>query len=369
MQKNSLKLHLLRKKGISLIVSVVVSFFVLAMTMAILVSVNKSLQSAVGLERFNQATFAAEAGMEAAFFHHNARGQGVHFGDVTSVGSDQTISFPDGDVQWSILGRTDDQGLTSNRVLTGVLLEDQTVTIPLYFDNTASVGENPNTISNGFADIENDFELRFGRYLFSPNGSVSSDSYIDLNFDFAADENDPVINWSLSRFNDDEKLQTFIPMSILDQGRLNCEKGNTYFPLSTGYVCRDHLSGLGSSSYVSVNTTQAIMGKILPGDNQATLNQFVNGSDLYVGSGSNNERKFTLNFRPLMPFEDIDGNKIKGIPWAIVMQSLPGTAAGIPKPYYEAEVLAVDQNNYRRYVRTTIMEETAVGVLDVLTLE
>lgn len=366
MQKKVRKLQLLKKKGVSLVVSVVVSFFVLAMTMAILISVNKSLQNAVGLERFNQATFAAEAGMEASFFHHNARGQGVHFGDISTVGSDQTISFPDGDITWSVLGRTDDQG-TNNDILTGVLLEDQTVTIPLHFDNAASVSNDP---TNNYADIENDFSLKFSRRTFGANGDISqqaADTYVTWDFDFGLDENNPVINWSISRFNNDGVLQTFIPTSILDQGKLACASAS-YFPEDTGYICRDHLKQLATTASISLESDGFVMGKILPGDYQVNLNQFMNVSDSHSGSGSNRVRKFTLSFRSLVKFENSSGNKIKGIPWAIFMDNLTGVA-GIPKPYYEAEVLAVDQNNYQRYVRTKIMEETAVGVLDVLTLE
>jgi hypothetical protein len=375
MQKTPKKLQLLRKKGISLLIAVIISFFVLSMTMTILISVNKSLQNAVGLERFNQATFAAESGMEAAFFHHNARGQGVHFGEISTVGQDQTISFPDGDIKWSLLGRTDDQ--VYPKILTGILKENQTVTLPLSFDNTSNVSTDPNSnLSQNYADSAEDFKLLFSRRLFETNGSrsiLSADTYVEQHFDFSLSKNEPIINWSISRFNDDGDLQTFIPTTILKLGKLPCAQDafrNTFFQSNdTGYICRDHFSNLTATAFVSINTTSAIPGKILPGNHLVTLKKFIDGTDDYSGNGTNSKQKFTLNFRPLVPFENSVGEKIKGIPWALIMDKLPGAINGTPKYYYEAEVLSVDRQDYRRYVRTKVMEETAVGVLDVLTLD
>ena len=375
MQKTTKKLQLWRKKGISLLITVIVSFFVLSMTMAILISVNKSLQNAVGLERFNQATFAAESGMEAAFFHHNARGQGVHFGEISTVGQDQTISFPDGDIKWSLLGRTDDQAYP--KILTGVLKENKTITLPLYFDNTNNISTDPNSnLSQNYADSKEDFKLLFGRRLFKTNGESSiksADTYVVKDFDFTLNKNAPIINWSISRFNDKGDLQTFIPTSVLDKGKSPCAQNkpsNNFFQNNdTGYVCRDHFSKLSSTAFISINTASAIPGKILPGNHLVTLKKFIDGTDDQIGSGTNSERKFTLNFRPLVPFKNTSGDKIKGIPWALIMDKLPGAINGTPKYYYEAEVLSIDRNNYRRYVRTEVMEKTAVGVLDVLTLD
>jgi len=141
-----------KDEGVALLVSLGISFLTLGISVAVLNSVRRSVEQNENIERASQVFFAAESGTEAAFFHHNARHQGVHFME-DPVGESQKIlhSSDSVEVSWRIAGRT--------APIIGILKEGEVVKIPLYWDS-ASNPTDPPANSGAFISPEV-FGLRF----------------------------------------------------------------------------------------------------------------------------------------------------------------------------------------------------------------
>ncbi len=300
-----------KNPGVSLLISFAVSFTVLGMALVILQLISHSIERSAHIERANQIFFAAESGMEAAFFHHNARGAGTHF--MTSHGS-QSLGLDAVNIQvdWLLDGREE--------VVTGVLDEGQTVEVPLFWDGSTNPTQTPfvtELVDGGDFSFELD------------NTGIS--------IDFGSAANELVVDWSLSRKNVSGQAQSFFP--VQGSGGV-CGSG-------TGYLCEDEFLAQ-SSTYFPISSTGTFPGKIFPGQANTDLNAFFDS----VGGS-----EYKLSFLSPLKFEDSTTSaKIVGIPYQVSTSSpnvLPDTSYTVT-----ANVTADD---FQKSLSVRIPERTAIG--------
>ncbi len=315
-----------KNPGISLLVAFGVSFLVLGIAISVITSINRAVERGALLGRTNQIFFAAESGLEAAFFHHNARGQGVEFS------GDQVIAHPDtsASVVWQIDGRDEE--------LSGLLRERQKIQIPLFWDGSINPSEEPPFDGDGNFEpthlnadkLSDPFEIIF---------TMSDD--IPTDFDFGVEDDAVLIDWSVSRENDPAGPQTFVP-----------RRGDDGTPCGTDteFICRNDFL---NSSDISIVSDTDLEGKILPGGYQSSLVNFI---------GDSNSEKFTFSFQPLLPFENIDQDeKIEGIPFSL--ESTGSDSVSFPRESYiiTAEVSIGD---FSKTITTEVPEKTTIGAFD-----
>ncbi|MCF7830725.1 hypothetical protein K9M41_01880 [Candidatus Gracilibacteria bacterium] len=329
-----------KNSGVSLIVVLGISFAVLGVAMATLSSVSKGLEQGTAIERSNQIFFATESGIEAALFHHNARGQGVHFPDDVEIAGEfpQRISLPasSATVAWEIAGR--------DETIDTLLKENQPIQIPFFWDNSTNPTEAPPLDMNGNFDPTHD---NAGELNLNAGFSLTfntSNAKIPRPFDFGNADNEVLLDWSVSRKLDDGGFETFLP----DKGA-----GGVCDPASA-FICEDEfLVGDEFAFDVPAN----INGKISPGLTDITLAGFL---DYDIAS------LFKLSFRPLLSFshegdpetEDDDAN-IPGIPFVFD----PAENAEVPLPYYTI-TSAVSIGDFSRTISVEIAEKTGIGGFD-----
>jgi len=332
-----------KNPGVSLIVVLGISFAVLGIAIATLSSVSKGLEQGTAIERSNQIFFAAETGIEAALFHHNARGQGVDFPNSETVVNDdfpQHIFLPasSATVAWKVEGR--------DKPVEGIMHENQTIEIPFYWDNSEDPTDSPpfangnfNPDHNHAGKLEENFSLSFDT------------SNPDLNaFDFGSGENEVFLDWSISRKHAESGFQTFLP----DKNNVDiCDNDSSF-------VCEEEF--LTGDTFVLDSTEDADMvGKIFPGNNEpTTLGAFLDFTD-------NNLSLFKLSFRPLLPFSHLgeidntdDDTKIAGIPFEFDHVGAGGGAITVPKNIYTV-TSEVSIGEFSRTIGVDVPEKTSVG--------
>ncbi len=327
-----------KSSGISLLISLGISFLVLGVAMGIISSIARSVEQNATLERSNQIFFAAESGMEAAFFHHNARGAGTHFvnDDVS-----QNISHPNSaaEVKWDIEGRA--------TPLIGLLHEGQNFQIPFFWDAAANPAE-PQSIT-GFDD---DFVLEFYNEITSNEADGSPEEAIYekygafdfVGFDFGNVDTEPLLSWSVSRENNPNGYQTFVP-----------EEGVDVCDAASEFVCDNDLPA-------TIQSIEYPAGTIFPGKFASTLFDFWN-------DGSS--EKYRLSFQALLPFRDTNGTpdnldddaKIPGIPFAITSNDID-----IPKPSYSVRA-EVSVGDFSKVISVEVPERTTLGAFDYVIFE
>ena len=332
--------------GVSLLVALGGSLLVLAIAMATLISISKSLEQSSSIERSTKIFFAAESGIEAAFFHHNARGAGTHFpnGDIQNAGNyPQQISHLSDSVtnKWEIEGRFDP--------IIGLLSENQTVQIPLHWDSSVdpwgdpALNEdslaNPDTLTLTFYDESSDM----GSFQ-----TVFEEAYdaITINtgtFDFNDVDNEILIDWSLARTHSTGGIQTFSPTF---SGGDDCEAGD-----ADGFVCENEL-GINSTITLDDSTS----GRILPGNTSTTL------EDFFDCAGGGSCSNYVLTFRPLLKFESTGGDKVLGIPFSVEASS-GGSSAEVPSNLYTV-TSEVSIDDFSQAISIEVPERTAIGAFD-----
>ncbi len=324
-----------KNPGVSLLVALGVSLFLSGMTVAILQSVEKSLEQSQNLERSNQVFLAAESGLEAAFFHHNARGQGVDFGDISTADDSQKIFQPEigAEVSWTIENR--------KNPIVGVVHEGEKISIPFFWDNAAYAGADPDE-----AESTQGFTLTFSRNRYDASGTETSEVLIPNNFDFGnsnVGENEPLFAWSLSRVNSTEGIQSLIasPDPLYPQEPCSGD---------TSFLCKDSFPGNISSSGVD------LYGNVVPGDTQDNLNNF-----LTDGTSSN----YRFSFQPLLSFTNEAGDTtIEGIPYKLEV------VGGNPMPAQAYTATAkVDVQNFSKTITVTVPEKQSIGAFDYLVFD
>lgn len=353
-----------KNSGITIIIAMGTSLLVLALAFATLNSVAQSIEQANNIQRSTQLFFATESGLESAFFHHNARGQGL---TLTATDSTQTITHEEinADTAWSLTGRS--TGTTSGDAFyVDVLGENQTVQIPLQWDTSTDPSQAANT--SGQMENAEDLTISFYRRLqttgapaaLTPENadiraalSAKIDDFVVENgtagnFDFGDAADEVLIDWSLSRKNSTTGVETFIPSA-------NDDCANSSVSVD-GFICESQLNGLSSGSLDISTANGALAGKILPGLADTNLSAFWSCSDAGGGACSD----YRITFRPLLAFTDsIDSSKILGIPFSIVASE--GTSFPLPDYTVSADVT---QQFFSQAVELTIPERTSIGAFD-----
>ena len=337
---NFIKKQNKKPEGMSLLISMGVSFFVLGMVMIILFAVSKSLERSANIARSNQVFFMTESGVEAAFYHHNARGAGLQFerdanGDV-NVSQKVDHSIVGGAVEWEIHGRT--------TPVVGVLQENQTVQIPLFWDQAA----NPSLIDQSGSATS--FTLNF------LNNANDDDDFNDLkkkygNLDipsnfFGTTPDEYLIDWKMMR-KKGGVVETFTPTvggvsaSVSDRNESAAIKESDL----TGGVSVDS-SGTQNGRVTPCLKSSNDAARTYPDGCMTTLAAFMaSASDV-------TERQ--LIFRPLLSFTNENGEKIPGIPYRII------TGTKIPKSTYDV-VANVRLGSFHQKQQLTVPETTSIG--------
>ena len=336
-----------KSEGMSLLISMGVSFFILGMIMIILFAVSKSLERSANIARSNQVFFMAESGVEAAFYHHNARGAGLQFGrnDDGSVADSQKVdhSVVGGEVEWEIHART--------TPVVGVLQENQTVQIPLFWDKA----EDPSSIDQ--SGSATNFTLSFLNDV-NDNDDFNElkKKYGDLDistFDFTGDD-EYLIDWKVMRKNSG-LVETFTP---------------TIGGVGSSVSERNQSAAIKESALpttVESTSTTAINGRVTPclkSSSQAAdsypigcmiiLSRFMSGDT----GETITERQ--LIFRPLLAFANENGEKIPGIPYTVTAGA---TGTAIPKSTYDI-VANVQLGNFHQKQELTVPETTSIGAFN-----
>lgn len=295
-----------KKSGVSLLMSFVLTFVVMMISVFVLTSVSRSLERTANIERSNQVFYAAEAGLEAAFFHANVRGPGVAF---TSEAESQKITLEgvDSQVTWTLEGRANP--------VTGILREGENIEIPLYWDDAT----NP-TDTIGFTG-ESTFTLSFSNasstYGLSPTFTIGNNFF---------NANDVVIDWRLSTTG-----TSYVPdFPSVDNP---CDSGNTY-------VCGDNIS----TNFDAV--TNETVARTLPGMESGSVPSSFSDGD-----------KPMLSFQSPQSF-DKNGNKIPGIPYKL------SGGTEFPTPFYTASAQVAYGDGFQKNVSVTLPHQRSVGAFN-----
>ncbi|MCF7846568.1 MAG: hypothetical protein K9M51_00615 [Candidatus Gracilibacteria bacterium] len=316
-----------KNAGISLIIALVTSFFLLGVTLEVLRLAGVSLERAQFLTRGNQVFYAAESGLEAAFFHHNARGQGVDFGSLDDAGNAQMISVLDDtiSVEWTVDGRS-----ASSDPSTGVLHEYETVQIPLFWDGAADPTEEINLI-----DIENNhLEVMFD----TPSTDILLPGGVDR----------VMVTWELKKIEKDageniKEITTFVPTSTAVEDP--CEGS---FPVGHSFFCASDLNA-GNKSFQS---TDALPGKVLPGEVETDLLDFYDAISGY---------EYVLTLRSVGGLDAASGvDKIQSLHFSVDTVTAQGD---LPLPEYQAKA-RVSTGDFQKTIAVTIPERAVMGVFD-----
>lgn len=305
-----------------------VVFVVMLVAIFILSSVLKSFERTTALERSNQVFYAAESGLEAAFFHASVRGPGVHF--VTDDDSQKIdLNAIDSNVRWTIKGRA--------KPVTGILHEFENVEIPLYWDNSSKPTDENTTANTD--DINNKiFTLTF-------DGSDIDSSYKFGELDENNNPQDEVfIDWKITQKSDDEERQTLIPYAPSNDEP--CGIGHTY-------ICEKDIINKSVEIHNAANS--AIQIQTLPPQPPNTGAIYL--SDTNEGLNSEATHTPKLSFQSLLKYTTTNGNnKIAGIPYAVQTNNTP-----LPTPTYTATAHVNYGDGFEKKVQVTVPHRKAIG--------
>ncbi|MCK5460594.1 hypothetical protein KAI58_01270 [Candidatus Gracilibacteria bacterium] len=347
-----------KNPGISLLIVLGTSLFVLSGAMLTINSVSQSLEQASNIERSTQFFFAAESGIESAFFHHNARGPGTQFENETE--SSQKINHPETSAQttWTIKSRT-------NPVI-GLLHEGTSVQIPLFGDSSTNpTNTNTPTAVLNFLTETLSFSFYPSSATLPENPSVAGDiedtfinnfgEIANISIDFGNINNEVLIDWSFSRENSNKGIQTFSPTE-------NNDCSNSSPDNIDGFICEDQLTTATETSFPKIISSDPIDGRVLPGGigGDDDLKEFLDCTDSMVSIGDTC-KNYTLTFRPLLLFKDSPtDDKIKGIPFVISSSNL---AIDLPKDKYTVKS-TVSMGNFEQSISLDVPEKTSLGAFD-----
>lgn len=342
MKINKKFLKRVKNPGISLLISLGTSTLVLMGAMYTILSVKKSLENSENIERSTQLFFATESGLEAAFFHHNARGAGT-----TLVDGSQTINHSSTAItnNWKLQGRTELKDNSPRYSLMGLLKEGQSVQIPLSWDASTTPTTDPNSTVGTLSGNNISFVLH-NKSSDLTDGD-SKDAFIikygtipAIAIDFGNSDTEVLIDWSFSRTHSTNGIQTFSPTENSDcSGAL-------------GFLCEDQLD----SNEIISSGNSALVGRILPGNISTNLDDFFSCADAGGGICSD----YVLTFRSLLQYKQSDDdNKIIGIPFEIYTNN----TQNFPKETYTISS-DVEIDNFSQNLSITVPEKTAIGAFN-----
>ncbi len=364
-------------EGISIFIAMGTSLLVLSLAFATLTSIARSIDQASNIQRSTQLFFASESGAEAAFFHHNSRGAGVNF---IGTHPTQSIAHPsiNATTNWTIEGRTSqvDSALNNDATIVDILKEGQTYKVPLQWDKSTNPGENPPSISSTQYDSpDNSYDSLEIRFFQTPADIPSSQALTDFEtrYGFQSDAFDPLkgsfdfgdngdeailIDWSITRKNSVQGVQTFIPTNNQDCAGYISGAG-------AGYICEDDIK-MTPSGALRITTSDSLPGKVLPGSKDTSLDYFwdcLAGADKTVLIGETCS-DYQLTIRSLLKLNDtVSGAKVPGIPFQLKLQ-VPGA---IPKhfPLNTYTVVSdVELEDFSQRIEIEIPERTSIGAFD-----
>ena len=142
-----------------------------------------------------------------------------------------------------------------------------------------------------YTDVETELVSKHGTFT------------IGSTFDFGNVSDDVLIDWSFSRKNSAKGIETFIPTV-----NENCT--SSALPVY-GFVCESQLLATSNNNGIEISTSASpanISGKILPGGDTTTLNEFWR----CVDGGAGTCTDFIVSFRPLLKFTATDDSKNTG---------------------------------------------------------
>lgn len=377
-----------KNEGISLLIAMGGSFVVLLVAFSVLLSMEKMLSQMDSLERSTKLFFAAESGIEAAFYHHNSRGVGVDFGDVSAVaaGGTQTISLLNNNIEarWTIEGQSGPgTAVPGEAPIIGLLKEGQSVQIPLTWNSSSGPEGDPagQKYVGGDTGGTDYFQVTFYKDSTTMNESatfedlfggavkvVDAPNGIPANFDFGKEggsgEEEILIDWSVSRLHSRKGIQTFNPLEN------DCD-------LPSDFICENSLR-LGNVILDSRGTNDtkgsSREGRVLPSFStiRVTIDDFLNCDDrnpLQPAEGGACS-DYVLTFRPLLKFthtnlteDTTDDIKIPGIPYSIIAEHTATSNKSIPKQSYTVESV-VSAGDFSQRVTLEVPEKTSIGAFD-----
>lgn len=304
----------------SLLFAMIGSTIAMSIVISILTIVTRSVEQSQDLERSTQSFFAIESGLEAGFFHHNARGQGTKFLpiDDESFSDKQIISHEKTNIKtyWTIDGRAD------SSTLTGLIYENTPFQLQWYWDNASTADTLPE-----LQEYTPNFTLNFNQ-----DGSIPG------SFDFMHPFSEPtdavLISWMLTRRGGATGLGSLVPTS--DDAEFPCQP-------STSFICRNQLSSIALSS------ADTRTGSLLPRTQSQT-------TDTIAGFLSDGD-KFQLVLTPAREFRDsASGAKISGIPFELIENS----GRVLPRPDYSVYTSLETGNILKEINILNIPEQTSV---------
>lgn len=414
------KLPRLHKKvpGISLMIAFLTSMLVLALALVTLASIVRSFERTVGIERGNKVFFAAESGIEAAFFHKNSRQSSVHFdweswsdGASGTCGEDEesgtcptelkTVEIQQtgtgAKTRWKLLSRfVPPKGATvsaADRTFSGMIGEFQNIEIPMYYQNANKPTDNQDQINipldGGLYNlfVRGDIDTN-GTGLGEFDGNQADGAIFNFGDNRTIDRTIPtptttlapgarreqiVVDWSVSRTNGHTgRIQTFSPIRNIG---VPCQIDDT---TRSAIWCEDDIVST-SAEIISFNDAN-IHGNVRPcnindlgyvptglGDCKTSLPNFMSGGDI---GGTSNISNIRIQMQQLAPLEHqsvVTGNiiaKKDGINFEV---ELP-TNVELPLPYYTI-VSEVEQGNYQKEITLTVNEATSIGAFNYVIFE
>ncbi len=316
-----------KNKGFSILVSLITSLILMGITVAIIISINRSLEQANNIDYANKSFFALESGKEAALFHHNSRGIPANLKNNTK------ISHTTGaETTWKINQLKKSQ-------LTGVVHENEKITIPLFWD----ISKEPvNAIGKKDMPYQNRNKLKLKFWLDNPSfqfGETTTDGFKKV-----------LIVWSISRKNTSGDLETLIP---IEKKSNPCDKNSSFFCI---FDLRN-INPTGTTKHFTDGTidfSSNVKGKLLPKGIEISLNNFMRSSSHY---------DYQISFQPVLPFSYGSGSnskKIAGINYSITGL---GSDQNIPSNIYEI-VSTTEFKDFKQTETYLFKENPAIGAFD-----
>lgn len=364
--------------GISIFISMGTSLLVLSLAFATLTSIGRSVEQASNIQRSTQLFFASESGAEAAFFHHNSRGPGTNF---TGTHSSQMIAHPsiNASTNWTIEGRTNkvDNAINHDAMFVDILKEGQTFKIPFQWDRSTNPGETPPQVSVSRYDAPNSTDKFVLTFFQTPEDMPNSPALVDFqerygfqsgtfdpltgSFDFGnSGDAEILIDWSVTRKNNVQGIQTFIPIN-----NQSCT-GYVSGP-GAGYICENDIQLIASGGLI-IRSDNAIPGKVLPGSKDDSLDYFWS----CIPSGGSNPplrlgetcSDYQLTIRTLLKLNDTaTGTKVPGIPFQLKLEVDGSVPTHFPLNNYTV-VSDVTQEDFSQRIEIEVPERTSIGAFD-----
>lgn len=329
MQKKSPK-----NLGISLLVALGASLFMLSLMSVMILGVKKSLEKNTNVERSQQLFYGIESGMEAALYHHNARGAGVHFVQDNKNAQKINLDRLGIETYWKIFGRVQDEYY-------GILQPGKKSEIRLFQDNALTPDQASDRQASSKLDIKIEFLTDLVSFPVAKQKAIKEQfGDIDLS-SITGNLGDPtsseiLVGWKIVQEDNSGQIKTWNPKSNANEID-NCISENGAF------FCEERLL----FGY-DIQSSETFNGRVIPGLVTTDLATFSQDGGFY-----------TLSLQPLLDFEDDNANKFPGIPFRVEQLSL----GGITTDTFTIESEA-NMGNFSHKIAVEIPEKTSIGAFD-----